>query len=180
MSSTTYSSQTYIDLFSFQSTILDKFYVCSHRLATSHAVFLISKQTSHTFIWAQTISSPLFHTIFIPNKGQTTSGRLTLLPRGIVVERFSLQDFVADFPFETFFSFRYLGSHLIPSQCFFLLSSRSHLDISHSYVLAHWALGGSSSSICSHMDFHHMLQGDYSSLEGFTFSLNIIILCIFD
>ena len=96
--------------------------------------------------------------------GQTASGRLALLPQGIVVGRSSVRGFAADCPL-----FRRLGSRHAPSMRFFPLSPPSHLDLFQSYVVAHMALGGPSNSICCRMDFHHTLHGDCSSVEGFRY-----------
>ena len=96
--------------------------------------------------------------------GQTASGRLALLPQGIVVGRSSVRGFAADCPL-----FRRLGSRHAPSMRFFPLSPPSHLDLFQSYVVAHMALGVSSNSICCRMDFHHTLHGDCSSVEGFRY-----------
>ena len=105
-----------------------------------------------------------------PHKtGQTTSGRLTLLPRGIVVEPSPVRGLAADCPL-----FRRSGSRHGPSACFFLFSPPSHLDFFHSCVVAHAALGCSSNSICFHMDFHHTLHGNCLSVEGFRVSLGIL------
>ena len=69
----------------------------------------------------------------------TISNRLILLPKGIVVERFSIRDFAADCPLP-----KRLGFNHAPSNLFFLLSQHSHLSIFHLYVVVKFALGFSS------------------------------------
>ena len=112
-------------------------------------------RTSHAFTWAQTISSPAYIT------GQTSSDRLALLPQGIVVEPYPVRVLAADCPF-----YRRLGSRHAPSMRFFPLSPPSRLGVFHPCVVVRTALGDSSNSVCIHMDFHHMLHGDYSTVEG--------------
>ncbi len=61
----------------------------------------------------------------LPRKGLSTSARLCVLPKGIVVEDSPVRSFPADYPLP-----KYLGFNLISSDRFFLLSPPSHLAFS--------------------------------------------------
>ena len=76
-----------------------------------------------------------FHTridyiITLIYEGHTTSGCLTLLPYGIVVEPFPIRNLAADY-----LLLKHLGLNHMSSNQFFLLSPPSCLDIFHSYTV---------------------------------------------